>query len=122
MLTKQQIIEETVEFYQKNNRSVSKGECLYYHNGDMCAVGRCLINPKDFQDMNDESIRVIDKILTLDDKNLDDYFKEEYRGHQLRFWTDLQTLHDQGVYWNEHSLTEMGKDKYKSLLKQWKDV
>lgn len=52
MKTKTQIIEETANFYNSGNRAAVETEnttntCEYLtKDGRMCAVGRCLIDPK----------------------------------------------------------------------------
>lgn len=43
------LLEETANFYNLSNRSSTpSGGCEYINEstGNMCAVGRCLINPK----------------------------------------------------------------------------
>lgn len=93
-LTKQQIIQETIDFYTEDPSQVAKvtgGSCLYEtKDGRHCAVGRCmtkvpgkLIN----------QVCAVDAIGMLEIK-LEDQLKEQYRGHSITFWTKLQELHD----------------------------
>jgi len=89
-MTKQEIIEETVEYYKNNpfgyNSAGSK--CVYYgSNEQMCAVGRCMINPKLYGDKDLSAF-------TLLEENSDNILKEEYRGHSSDFWNHLQAFHD----------------------------
>ena len=94
MLSKQQIIEETVEYYKNNPFGFDStkydgiGGCVYYGpEGQMCAVGRCLINPKHFATNTDSAYSLINDLS-------DDILEEKYRGHSSAFWQSLQSFHD----------------------------
>lgn len=109
MKTKIEIINETVEFYSTvSNRSVNENKsCLYFGtNGKKCAFSRCLkpeITSKDIS----EGVE-IEKCI-VDGHKYDDYLKEEYKGHTIHFWNDIQALHDDGNNWNEDSgLSKLG--------------
>lgn len=100
MKTKREIIEETIKFYNSNNRAVQdRSTCKYLtDDGKMCAVGRCLTdedvrNVGDFQGDVDSLVKAF--------KSLDEMLKPEYRGHDQQFWRTLQTLHDDPDNWNE---------------------
>ena len=116
-----EIIEETAKFYNSNNRSVcmievrgnAKPQCRYFHQGKMCAVGRCLENPKDFENSR-ASVHFLDR-----DHKLDTILKEEYRGLSVEFWEDLQNFHDIKEYWNENGLTDKGEVQKNSLVKTY---
>ena len=44
MKTKEEIIKETAEFYNIENRAYEAGSCLYHtKENKMCAVGRCKV-------------------------------------------------------------------------------
>lgn len=105
-LTKKEIILETVEYYKKNPRAVGKENCEYFIDGNMCAVGRCLIDAENFEKYNIENKCTG---LTINDfrlsRRLEDELRPEYRGHSITFWTDLQILHDMNSSWIK------GKDK-----------
>ena len=113
-MTKREIIEETLEYYSKNNRGLNEHQdCVYLaENGDMCAVGRCLIDPTKIEDgsigmLFDNSLE-LDKLL-----------KEPYRGYSLDFWKDLQDFHDSPNYWEGNNLTLKGKQQYQELFSKY---
>lgn len=108
MKTKAEIVVETLNFYNKNNRgyNAEKNECTYYDEstGNKCAVGRCILDSKlenilDFEKNNDlnSSVKKLDEVF----KGLDSLLKPEYRGHDVHFWSYLQCIHDNSYYWNE---------------------
>lgn len=94
MKTKTKIINETVAYYSEDTsrRAVALGACFYYGNGGrMCAVGRCLIDPKAIQKLIKEKGYGDTDIVTL--ASVTDFqssLKEEYRGHDVNFWESLQ--------------------------------
>lgn len=117
MKTKIEIINETVEYYSADVSRRAVGDvkglnsesCHYYKDGKMCAVGRCMIDPKHW---SDSGAWVED--LLLEREGGDDFLKEEYRGHDAKFWKDLQVFHDTFHHWNENGITPTGvahKDK-----------
>lgn len=90
-MTKQEIIEETVEYYKNNpfGYNLNTGKCVYRGpEGQMCAVGRCLVHPELYgnEDISAHSLLV---------HNTDNSLKEEYQGHQPEFWNRLQSFHDE---------------------------
>lgn len=128
-LTKIEIILETVEHYKKYPRAVIENtSCEYYipENGAMCAVGRCLINAKKFQEYANENGC---SGLSIDDTKLFSIFevslKPEYRGHDIRFWLTLQGLHDGSFYWrknhetNQNELSSDGERALKQLYEKY---
>ena len=110
-MTKLEILEETANFYNSNNR----GEYKYLtSDGKTCAVGRCLIDPKVFMK---EYIGSIDSDYAKE--ILEDNLKEEYRGHSNSFWLDLQMFHDNSSLWEENGMSENGITYYNNLKKKW---
>lgn len=125
--TKREIIEETLEYYKNNPRAINNGVCSYYtKESNMCAVGRCLENPKEFEDLineahanSDSSGTGIEDALNYFEEKLWDYFKPEYKINDLNFWRNLQRFHDTSYYWNDEGLTELGINYYQDLLKKY---
>lgn len=116
MKTKVEIIEETANFYDLNNRGTIYGFNKYFtSDGKQCAVGRCLIDPIEFQNVfrNGSITLITDPVYNI---NLDEYFKKEYRGHDSKFWSDLQRFHDDPSNWDERGLTEYGIKSKKNLI------
>jgi hypothetical protein len=119
MLTKLEIIEETIKHYSKRKRAQHDDTCMYYYRGAMCAVGRCMINPREAERVYGGG--TIDMLLsrlvrTNPDITVDDLLLEQYRGHEIEFWEQLQSLHDLSEYWDNKKLSEDGL-KYVEYLK-----
>lgn len=119
-MTEIELLDETVEYYETHKRGISKnGNCVYYNDGNMCGVGRCLIDPKSFAD-------VVGGVQYLErHKNvaLDDILQDKYKGFGIMFWHHIQEFHDAEFYWEPagegYILTNHGnvklqdiKDKY----------
>lgn len=119
MKTKLQILEETYNFYKNNpdQRAIGKNslglvECMYLtFDGRKCAVGRCQIEPNLF------FTRRVDDIWPTSEK-LDETLKPEYRGHDIDFWTDLQSFHDFDSNWDENGISSLGETQYQTLVKR----
>jgi hypothetical protein len=102
-MTKTEIINETIAFYNSTNRGYDEAEdiCVYLTpNGNKCAVGRCMTNGAiEKCGMTQASIGNLIEVHNL--ASIDDILKPEYRGHGLRFWKDLQHFHDDCSLWNK---------------------
>lgn len=116
MKSKPEIINETVQNYNVNPRAVdSDGGCDYISpEGYMCAVGRCMKNPT--PDMYGSVKFLFNKSST---SNLEDELKDDYKGHSIEFWDDLQQLHDLDDYWDGNTLTDDGKEYYQQIYYKW---
>lgn len=125
-LSKAEIINETIEFYsadisRRSTQQGGLGGCKYNHeNGNHCAVGR-FMRPK-YQNQgtklkgNTNGIGVFLNVQKL--KSLDKALLKPYRGHETRFWSKLQSLHDDGHFWEIGGLTEKGKEALEELKNQ----
>jgi hypothetical protein len=105
------LLNETVSYYttEKNELSSLDGVCNYLSpNGTMCAVGRCLINPKgkDSQLKKFKGGTGVVFLFNLYEPNK--ILKKQYRGFSLQFWIDLQLLHDNNDYIVNFTLTSRG--------------
>lgn len=117
-LTKEEIINETVDFYSADisRRSINVGTnigCAYNHeSGNHCAFGRYM-KPK-YQEQGPKLAGNTSTVGTLLDaqkvKKVDSLLQPQYHGHDITFWRKLQRLHDTSYYWQEGGLTEIGKD------------
>lgn len=107
-----EILEETVQYYSEDvrQRGVEAREgCRYLiKKGNMCAVGRCMIEPTTQMSGRVQILYVNHRVGFA---NLENYLKPEYRGHPVGFWSDLQSLHDGSDYWTTTGLTKKGKDR-----------
>lgn len=126
--TKLEIIEELFDnhFVKNSNKRGVVGydnnvQCVYYDNEtrNKCAVGMCLTtNALSFIGRAQFEGDVLD----LDDflsNNLDYYMKPEYRGHGLKFWDDLQYLHDTTRHWTNTGLSDEGQEQLAFLKKRY---
>ena len=129
-MTKLEIIEELFDNHFVNNpnkRGVSEFEgrpiCVYYKDDtrNKSAVCMCLTT-KALSHIGREhfggDVRDLDDFLS---NNLDYYMKDQYRGHSLEFWGDLQTLHDSTRYWTNTGLSDYGQEQLSDLKKRYAD-
>lgn len=118
MKTKLEIIDETINYFNLGNRAVDAGGACKYvtRQGRNCAVGRCMVAPDPYmwgcaRLISINGIRV----------NLESTLKPEYQGHSVKFWVDLQALHDNRSYWNEAGLSNYGVVEVEKLKKLYKE-
>lgn len=120
MKTKAEIIEETVAAYaDPSNRAIDEdGICEYSYNGKYCAVGRVLLEPHKYFGAIDCLASKSD-CLDIPYANIHLLFKEEYRGHEIAFWSDLQSFHDSSSNWSDKGLTEGGHESLSRIKSKW---
>lgn len=122
MKTKLQIINETVRYYSTHKRGYNEysGGCEYLtEEGNMCAVGRCLLK-KEVSKLS--GIGDYEELSDIYDYNVP--FKASYKGHESEFWTNLQSLHDVQANWKENlkggqDLTESGANRLAFLKNRY---
>ena len=127
----QDILEETVDYYRKdpeNRRSVDKdGSCQYTWGNNHCAVGRYL-KPKYQKENWSENNMSVNELCedSPDGWNIDWCLREEVKGLDADFWTNLQDMHDRMSYWEQwdednggktmkYGLSDVGKVAYVQL-------
>jgi hypothetical protein len=123
-MTKLEIIEETFNYYSEDGsrRAMRKnwtgGDLCEYKSpeGKYCAVGRCMIDPKG-EEMEGNIFDLCDHLFV----DVNELLKEEYKGHDVQFWLDLQHFHDSNDNWTRGEVNEEGllyinnlKEKYKN--------
>jgi len=111
------LLQETVDFYNLNNRGFNeeKETCEYItHDGKMCAVGRCMIDPKVgyAENLTVNNLVFKDNNIT----SVDDLLKPEYRGYPVSFWVELQGLHDTQAMWTDEGLSARGEQQVKNII------
>ena len=111
-MTKTELIQETVDFYSADTsrRSMEEEGCAYLaENGTKCAVGRC---------MTQEALKDYGNVpITADAiKDLDSLLLQEYQGHPVKLWQELQRFHDAGSNWDAQGITKEGKQRVQELL------
>jgi len=123
-MTKEEIIDETVAYYSEdvNRRSKYMGTCAYnsYYGLENrhCAIGRCMQQHYKDQGTSLHNNYECDIDCFLSDlglNNIDLILEEKYHGHDLKFWIELQRLHDLDCNWTNNGLTMMGVDKVKEI-------
>lgn len=123
------IIKETVQYYLEDfsRRGLNDNKfCMYITpTGQMCAVGRCML-PEILETLgnsveNENNVESLINNLGL--RNHDEFLKEEYRGHPISFWNDLQSLHDTPAYWR-HSIESknLRKKKIQDLITKYSKI
>jgi hypothetical protein len=128
--TKIGIIEELFDNYFCTNpekRSVDKyGNCKYLddHTGNKCAVGMCFspyVTIGGILGYNGSVYCLTESLMRNYGMYLDDVLREEYLGHDLGFWSDVQSLHDSSMFWNAFGLTEEGNQYLNTLKERYTD-
>lgn len=126
-MTQSEILQETIEYYtaDPSRRSLDDAGSCVYNAGTAkhCAVGRCLT--PFFQEQG-RTLKY--NVMGFGDfvdyhgyKEHDDTLQEQYRGHDLYFWSDLQFFHDTQTYWNETGLTAEGEEQMKFLINKYQN-
>lgn len=103
-----------------SKRSVKhSGTCSYLmEDGRMCALGQCL-DPEhpNYRHIVNEN-KPADEIPQLNGAE-QEILKEEFRGHPVEFWQDLQNMHDGFHNWNPGGMSEHGHARLKLLKLKW---
>ena len=103
-------LEETVKFYNTNNRCVEGSKCFYYLDGkDGCAIGRHIKNKTLCRSFDKYSLTsvITDSIFYSLPKKLQ-YLTQ-------MFLDAIQKLHDNKQNWNKGGLSERGKGEVKII-------
>jgi hypothetical protein len=117
--TVKEVVLETIEYYENNpeRRAIDSTTsfCEYYskETGNMCAVGRCMIDPKQNYDCG--VLGLHKNNIEIEEEDVFKEMKEEYSNIPVRVWLSLQSFHDLSDYWGEEGLTKEGKE-YKEFL------
>lgn len=126
-LTKLEILNETIAFYNGDVKRRSKfaGKCVYNGvNGEHCAIGRCmlLVFQKQGLDLKGNLGHGFKSLASRNYVAVDDMLQEQYRGHEYEFWADLQELHDNDSYWDNAGLNAKGEEFTTEICKKYKLV
>jgi len=103
-----------------NEDGKQKGCAYLTLEGNKCAVGKCLIEDEnaDYWDSEEDVFFLVPLAL---DMSLDDILKEEYRGHDIRFWSDLQIMHDDSQRWARDGLSDYGVERLNGLKSKYRE-
>lgn len=121
-LSQEEIVLETVAFYNTENRAAietvqsggyTSAKCEYITpDNRMCAVGRCLTKKgleRVMKTCPDDSASDVDIKV-----GLNNVLKKKYTGHGQMFWFRLQRLHDNKNFWDEKGLNDHGVRQVKN--------
>lgn len=113
--TTQEIVEvarEAIMYYATDpgRRGMDGSACAYLaSSGQMCAVGRCLLEPQDVEvEFSGEGVSGIPR--------LDAKLKPEYRGIGCLYWVDMQEWHDRRENWDEDRLSLEGLQEAMNIV------
>jgi len=103
--TKLELLNNTAARYNINTRAVNvKGCCSYItEDGKKCAIGAEVRNPSKLVNggvLNDYVFSALPKRL---------------QKMGLDFLSDIQSLHDKPINWNERGLSEKGSDRFEQI-------
>ena len=121
-MTKEEIIDETVDYYGKDpqkRRSVDDkyGHCLYEdERGNVCAFGRVL-NKEGLEIAKMNESVTASRLFT--DSLLEDHFRDGYYIDDDLFWDKLQELHDVPHHWCKTGLSIHGKQYVQELKEKY---
>lgn len=115
-LTKIEIIDYVVDYFQKNPRAKDGTKCLYLtKTGLRCGHSICLED--DFVKNTPISRSTNAEILI--NEHGDDIHKPEFRSHDSDFWMNIQRIHDNNYFWRDNELTDDGKEFVKELKQEY---
>ena len=140
-LTKEEILNETVDYYKNHPRSITGAgaggsdmsmisSCMYNSTIDgqetHCAVGRCFNDEVKNTNLGDLANEMtVDELLEkLGLLTVDDLLEDKYKGHKITFWRSLQGFHDSSYNWKPGKigthceLTEAGKKEVEFILNE----
>jgi len=127
-MTKLEIINETADFYNLTNRGVKEGTrsaCSYLTpEGLKCAFGRCMTE-KALNKYGTFHRWVVDLQYHISGdgiESLDGILEPQYHGHEVEFWKDLQSLHDDPSHWIDKGLSYIGVIQRDKLVEKWQEM
>lgn len=125
-VSKLEILTNLVSFYSEDpyNRRCQDdaGNAVYNgRNGKHCAIGQCLLDEyrNKGRGLHGNSGTFDELMAYQNQTNLDEMLDEEYRGHEIEFWEQVQHLHDRDFHWTETGLSEDGHNKIKQIKEQF---
>lgn len=127
MKTKLQIVNETAEYYANNPRGMKGIYCSYLSpNDSMCAVGRCFRDDVlEFRStcLSSKVIAGFEFTASVGQHNdPEDFLKDEYKGHEIKFWMRLQSFHDVKTHWKNGEITALGQQYLEYLRKEYREA
>lgn len=121
---KEQLLKETVNFYNAENRSVSGEYVCVYENitNKHCAIGRILTktalkNIKNKGYNSGTGVEELNDLIPLKTILVKKY-KPLYKS--IRFLGSIQLLHDRVSNWTDKGISDTGKKEVKQICKRFK--
>lgn len=110
-LTKEMFLEDTIEFFDSNNRGVAENEndCVYHNEdtGNRCAIGRYMTDLQAYKAENMLGLATIMEAKLMDERLIP---------FGRSFLASVQSLHDDNDLWDENGLNESGKAEVKEII------
>lgn len=122
-MTKEEILLSGLEYYTvdpDNRRCVENCKCTYSpktinkETSEGCWVGRLLDS-----DLSEKMDKLVSTGICYCVEELD-YEMPEWVIENVAFLEQCQTIHDNRFNWNKHGLSDLGKQKVKSIAEQHK--
>lgn len=126
-LTKHEIIDEIAGLYTLSTRSMglvtNDSNCpsdtpVCKYNGDggkVCAFAHMVREESRCKLIENKTANA----LIGNGVILDTDLKEQYRGHEVAFYGNIQRLHDSEENWNENGLSDRGRRAVANLKQAW---
>lgn len=114
-----ELLNETVSFYNFNNRSVDveTKNCFYYLEGkEGCAIGRKISDKELCKELDK---RISSGCSGVNNSIVFNSLPEELKILGQRFLSYIQGLHDANSYWDESGLSELGKTQVDYIKKNF---
>ena len=111
--TRQELLDNTIKFYNLNNRCVTGLGCRYRYNNKACAIGR---------EISDELANRLDNEFISAQCSNNDVFKLlpiRLQKMGSNFLNDIQILHDNAYNWTKKGLSENGKSVVKGICYEY---
>lgn len=121
-VTPKELIEETANYYNLSNRGYDEEEysCRYLAlNGNMCAVGRCILEDK-IEDFNERfGVKPISSIIEDYGNVFVSYVDPKYSDISKELWAELQVFHDRSSNWTNTGASNWGMKSKEELLEKF---
>lgn len=113
--TKEELLENTINFYNTSNRAIDNYECVYRSkDGKACAIGR-EISDKTASNI----IFASGNYLGVSSDLVYDMLPKRLRNLSKSYLIDIQKLHDNHTNWSEEGLSTIGIICVERIMKKY---
>lgn len=116
--TREELLVNTTEYYNSTNRGIdSMGNCQYFTpDGKPCAIGREVKNPKELQQISDNSFLGSCGVAR---KSLFNKLPKRLQKMNKFFLKSIQALHDRSDNWDKNGLSKLGILTYNDIIDEY---